>query len=341
MRWSPLLSVVIGLSIATGRLLSQETPVDDSSGSRGSPLVSLLRDGQAAHFQLVLGRIELDRVRYRKGSFSRQSVAHAAGAPVFSEMLSIDSDRGIPRLHYSRQTALHRLILDINERGRLLIESEINGNRLSLVQERGRPLVVRRYQRDRYDESNFATWVHLYATIPAIYKQHLQPLVDDLIHPVRLSELADRAHARSVTDLTVPAAIDNLTLNRYIALLGSTQRSQRIEAQRELHQCGIAVLPRLRAIDPSTLDAEQRQRLGQVVRQLTPPDADCESRVATLIRDDSTYWAATANRLSGQEQILIAARLAELNAPPPHRTPGAAPAVRVAAVAPPDSESRR
>jgi len=341
MRWSPLLSVVIGLSFATGRLLSQETPVDDSPAGQSSPLVSLLRDGQVVHFQLVLGRIQLDPVRYRKGSFSRQSVAQVAGKPVFHEALSIDSDRGIPRLHYTRQTGSQRWTLDVNERGRLLIESEINGKRFNLFQETGRPLVIRRYQGDRYDESTFATWVHLYATIPAVYHEHLQPLVDDIIYPVRLSELADRAHARSMADLTVPAAIDNQTLSRYIALLGSTQRSQRIEAQRQLHQCGIAVLPRLRAIDPSTLDAEQRQRLGLVVRQLTPPDADCESRVATLIRDDSAYWAATANRLSGHEQVLIATRLAEINGTSSRRSPSTSAAVRVAAMPAHDNESRR
>ena len=311
MRWSPLLSVVIGLSIATGRLLSQETPVDEGSDSPALPPQSLLRDSHAAHFRLILGRIELDPIRYRKGTISRTSGQKGTPAKV-NETLSIDATRGIPRLHYTRRTANQRLTLDVNERSRLSIESEIGNERVTLVQEPDNAISIHHYRGNELDVNDADTWIHLFISHSAIYIKHLQPLVDDMIHAMPLSELAERAHVRSIASLSSASTTSNMTIQTYIARLGSTQRIERVEAQRELHQCGISLLPRLKQIDPQHLDAEQRHRLAQVIRQLTPHGDDCESRIAAMIRDDQNYWAAAENRLTEAQRILITARMSDL-----------------------------
>jgi len=342
MRWSPLLSVVIGLSIATGRLLSQETPVDEGSDSPGLPPQSLLRDSHAAHFHLILGRIELDPIRYRKGTTSRTSGQKVTQAEV-NETLSIDATRGVPRLHYTRQTATQRLTLDVNERNRLLIESEIGRDRVTVIQELDRPISIRHSRGSEGDVSEVDTWIHLYMSHSAIYVKHLQPLVDDMIHAMPIKELAERAHARSIASLPSVSATNNLTLQHYIAMLGSTQRTERVAAQRELHQCGISLLPRLRQMDPQQLDAEQRHRLEQVIRQLTPRGDDCESRLAAMIRDDQNYWAAAEDRLTGAQRILITARISDLGGSDVLRVAksNAKNPVRVAALSPDDDGLRR
>lgn len=342
MRWSPLLSVVIGLSIATGRLLSQETPVDEGSDSPPSPPQSILRDSHAAQFHLVLGRIELDSIRYRKGTISRtrgDKDSHAA----FHETLSIDATRGVPRLHYTRQTPTQRLTLDINERNRLSIESEMGRERVTLIQEIGRPISIHHYNENEVSVDEVDTWIHFYMSHCATYRRHLQPLVDDMIHAMPISELAERAHARSIESLSSTSSTNDVTLQHYIAMLGSTQRSQRVAAQRELHLCGISLLPRLKQIDFQQLDAEQRHRLEQVIRQLTPRGDDCESRVAALIRDDQTYWTAASNRLTGAQRILITARMSDLGGSDVLRVAKSKEksAVRVAALAADDDGLRR
>jgi len=342
MRWSPLLSVVIGLSIATGRLLSQETPVDEGSDSPVLPPQSILRDSHAAHFRLILGRIELDPVRYRKGTISR--TGGQKGTPTeFHETLSIDATRGIPRLHYTRRTATQRLTLDVNQRNRLSIESEIGNERVALIQEPDNPISLHHDRDNGLDINDVDTWIHLYMSHPAIYIKHLQPLVDDLIHAMPLSELAERAHARSIASLASASTTKNITIEHQIARLGSTQRTERIEAQRELYRCGISLLPRLKQIDPQQLDAEQRHRLRHVIRQLTPRGDDCESRIAAMIRDDQKYWTAVEDRLTGAQRILITARLSDLGGSDVRRVAdaNAKNPVRVAALTPDDDNRLR
>jgi len=311
MRWSPLLSVVIGLSIATGRLLSQETPVCDGSEPPPPPHQSILYDSNAAHFRLVLGRIELDPERYRKGIISRHSTPNDPVAAI-NETLAIDATGGIPRIHFTRQTARQRLTLDINEKGRLSIESDFGDERFLLIQEPKRAILTQRSRGRQVEAQEHDTWIHFYMATPDVYKKHMQPLVDDLIRGTRLCELAEKAHARSLTSLPSATLTNDGAMLRYVEMLGSTQRAERLEAQRELHQCGISVLARLRQIDRKSLDTEQRLRLEQLIKQLTPRGDDCESRVAAMIRDDWRYWLAADQRLSPGDRLLISTRMSDL-----------------------------
>lgn len=333
------MSVVIGLSIGNGRLLSQETPLDD--GPAPPPAESILRESQAAHFRLVLGRIEMDSVRYRKGTINRNT-GPTANPAATSETLTIDATRGMPRLHFTRHSRHQRATLDINERGRLAIESEIGDERVSLVQAPHRPIVVQ-YGVGQESMTWVAdTWIHFYVSHPATYTKHFQPLVDDLIRGTPLHQLVDTAHARSLTELADAAVTSDAVLWHSIERLGASQRTTRIEAQRELHQCGISLLPRLRQIDPQRLDAEQRDRLRQVIQQLTPSGEDCESRIAAMIRDDSAYWLAAESRLSGPERILVSNRLSGLALSPDTRLArtGKTPPVQIAATITEDDRRR-
>lgn len=340
------MSVVIGLSIATGRLLSQETPVDDGPEAPSSHAVSLLRDGKMAQFRLVLGQLELDPVRYRKGTLNRSRSAplgdlqtvHTAG--LISETLSIEATRGIPRLHYRRKSPDQTLTLDIDNRNRILIDSLTvdAAERVIVTQDSGRQISIRR-QRDGRVEQTFAdTWFHLYIRSPELYRRHLAGLLDDMLYPMKLDQLAESALVRSVAEMAdttqpqassgrsaatiepsgsgpIAATMDDRTLRHTISILGSSDRADRISAQQSLLQQGIAIVPRLRQIDPRSLDPEQRERLAQVLRQLTPAGEDHEARVSILIRDDSAYWASAADRLTADQRALVAARIADLAAP--------------------------
>jgi len=305
------LSVVFGLSIATGRLLSQETPVDEGSDSPAPPPELILRDSHAAHFQLILGRIELDPVRYRKGTISRKS-GQSDSQHETIETLTIDATRGVPRLHYTRQSHNQRITLDVNERGRLSIESQIASDRLLVVQDHQRPISIQHLRDTKTESQEVDSWIHLYVSDPATYVKHLQPLLDDLIHGTALHALAEAAHLQSLASLSSASIISDATVQQYVEMLGSTQRTARIEAQRQLYQCGISLLPRLRQIDRQRLDAEQQYRLQQVIEQLTPHGEDCQSRIATMIRDDWKYWLAASNRLTPADRVLISARMSDL-----------------------------
>ena len=355
MRWSPLLSVVIGLSIATGRLLSQETPVDDGPEAASSHAVSLLRDGQMAQFRLVLGQLELDPVRYRKGTQNRSrlvpvgdvrqvggvrqvgNVQSGDTAGRISETLSIEATRGIPRLHYRRQSPGQTVTLDIDNRNRILIDSlSVDAaERVIVTQDSGRQISIRREHHGRVEQTFADTWFHLYVRSPDVYRRHLAGLLDDLLYPMKLDRLAESALVRSVAEIAgatqqqaasgrsaatvvpsgsgpIAATMDDPTLRHVISRLGSSDRADRIAAQQSLLQQGIAIVPRLRQIDPRSLDPEQRERLAQVLRQLTPAGDDHEARVSILIRAVSAYWASVADRLTADQRDMVAARIASL-----------------------------
>jgi hypothetical protein len=351
MRWSPLLSVVIGLSIATGRLLSQETPVDVGPEVPSSHAASLLRDGQLAHFRLVLGQLEIDPVKYRKGTHHRSRPVQVGNgqaadtASLISETLSIEAARGIPKLHYRRQSPGQTLTLDIDNRNRIQIDSiSIDpAERVIVTQESGRQISIRRQRDGRVEQTYAETWFHLYVRSPEIYRRHLASFLDDMLYPMKLDRLAESSLARSVAEIaggtgphaapgpsgaTIPASgsgrwaastnghivatMDDPALRHAISRLGSSDRAERILAQQSLVQQGIAIVPRLRQVDPRSLDPEQRERLAQVLRQLTPAGEDHEARVATLIRDDSAYWVSVADRLTPDQRAMVAARMAGL-----------------------------
>ncbi|HBJ37549.1 MAG TPA: hypothetical protein DDZ51_22900, partial [Planctomycetaceae bacterium] len=150
---------------------------------------------------------------YRKGTINRIS---GQDNPIASrsETLSIDATRGVPRLHYTRQTADQRLTLDVNERGRLSIESEIRNDRILLVQDVHRPIIIQHVRGKESYTQEVDTWIHLYVSDSATYKKHLQPLVDSLIRGTPLSQLAEAAHARSLTSLSSASITSDIALHR-------------------------------------------------------------------------------------------------------------------------------
>jgi hypothetical protein len=323
MRWSPLLSVAIGLSIAAGRLLAEETAVDRRPDTPDPRPPSLLRDTTAVHFQLILGRLQLDPVCYRKGSHNRQLAL--PDNTTRTESFAVDARRGMPTLHYFSQGPHRILKIDADDRGRVQLEScDRDGSRVIVNQQIGRPISIRRISGERTEEQSAATWIHFYVAAPELYRDHFEPLLDDLLHPVRLCELAEQAHTRSIAEIvrssSLDAAdwsssglaqfrVDDPTLQQWVASLGSSSRAERIDAERRLHEQGISLLPRLQQVDQRSLDAEQLDRLSRLIRQLTPRSEDNEARLASFIRDDSMYWAAADKRLSESERTLIAARL--------------------------------
>ncbi len=347
MRWSPLLSVMIGLSVAVGRILCQETPAEESSGLPRESLPSGLRCSEAAHFRLVLGRVELDPVRYRKVS-QRFSGRRTARGDRIDETLAIESFRGLPRLHYTRSGDAVRMSLDVEQRGLLVMRAEVPSEavRVTATQPQQGAIVVHWESGQQVREFRFDSWIHFCIAQPSLYRQSFSTLLDDMLHPVGLESLAEQAHRESLRRITheiglmrtsdapskVPTEVrrlDDPAFEFLIGRLGSSKRSDRLAAQEELRQHGLALLPRLSRLDATRLDAEQKARVDELRRQLTPRGEDCPARIAVLISDDRDYWTAAEPRLTDADRSLVTAHF---NRQPPNRQlPGhPSKAVRVA-----------
>lgn len=325
MRWSPLLSVIIGLSVAVGRLLSQEASAEDASGLPQQPLPSALRGSDAARFRLVLGRVELDPVRYRKVSqrFSGRRTTHGDR---IDETLMVESFRGFPRLHYTRSGDSTRMSLDVEQRGLLVMRADVPSEavRVTATQPQQGAITVRWESRRQVREFRFDSWVHFCIAQPILYQQFFSALLDDMLHPVGLESLAEQAHRESLRRITRESGLmrtgdarsavaaevrrmDDRALESLIGRLGSSKRTDRLAAHEELRQHGLALLPRLGRLDSTRLDAEQKARVDELRRQLTPRGEDCAARIAILISDDREYWSAAEARLTDADRSLVAA----------------------------------
>lgn len=350
MRWSPLLAVFIGLSVTVGRLLSQETPGEDASGVMRESLPSALRGSEAARFRLVLGRVELDPVRYRKIN-QRFSGRRTAYGDRIDETLAIESFRGLPRLHYSRSGGSTQMSLDVEHRGLLVMRAEVPNEsvRITATQPRQGMIEVCWESGQQVRELQFASWIHFCIAQPSLYRQSFAALLDDMLYPVSLEQLAEHAHRESLRRIAHevelkrtsgvsskgPAGarhLDDLALESLIGRLSSDKRNDRLAAQAELRRHGLALLPRLGGLDAARLDAEQQARVEELRRQLTPRGEDCAARIAILISDDRQYWAAAEPRLSNADRSLVADHF--------DRQPQTRPSKTVRVAKPPGSDLR-
>jgi hypothetical protein len=78
--------------------------------------------------------------------------------------------------------------------------------------------------------------------------------------------------------------------------LGSKKFSDRENAQRELHRAGQAVVPYLKGLDESRLDAEQVARIRAIIAALSVDYEDRVDRVAAWLADDPRVWLALMQR---------------------------------------------
>ncbi len=325
MKWPPLLLFLGWLAIFPSEMLAEEPdgPLKTLSSPKPEssclPKPSLLRQNQAAHFYLVLGRLQLDPVRYRKGS---QSLIHEAlsahavasqshsGDPV-TESIHIDCNRGIPSMHYTMSTATARLTIDADSRGPWRIESNrmaATGNvRVVVQQTPGSPIVLRCLSDAPELTIRAATWLHLREADRATFVEHLEPIIDELLWPYQFNQLADDAKAHSLRQIEA-TTIDDESISHWIDDLRSPSRSQRTIAERQLQSVGIALLPRLNKLDWPSLEAEQRHRLRTIQSTLTPLAEDDSVRLANLIHRDVDYWQLASERLDDREQQIIALR---------------------------------
>jgi|GEM_PF-1446451 len=311
---------------------TSDTPLPDSL-----PTPSLLRQGSAANFQLILGRLQLDPVRYRKGS---QSLVHAVANPSatassgpaaqsFTETLHVSSVRGIPTLHYSVTSESMRIMVDADGLGPWRIESQRTSQRgtglnatsettrVIVEQVPNRPLVMKLQSDAPGRVVHAATWLHLRESDRVTFEKYLEPIIDEMLWPYRLSELADDAHSQSLRDPRAPrgqeTVFEDSQITAWIDDLRSPVRTDRVDADRNLQSVGISLLPRLASIDLSRLDAEQRQRLSEIREKLTPAAEDNGARLSKLIRDDRSYWKLAEARLNDRDRQIVDARFKRLS----------------------------
>ncbi len=285
--------------------------------------VSLLRHNPLAQFQLLLGRPQLDAVRYRKGSQTNLlSPDHALGdaRSVLQESLSTTSYHGLPTMHYTLVSDTVKVTIDVASSGTWTIESQrwISGEwqRVWLTQPMNQPLQLACQSSLPELKLQAPTWLHLREADRVVFDNHLLPIIEQMIAPHCFKQIAESAYSHAVQH-EAEAMIEQPRFDELIAYLGSTQRHDRMLAYRELASLGLGVLPLLDKLDLSRLDAEQRARVLLLRRSLRPCGEDSPERLAVLLRHDSSYWKLAGARMTDDERILVATRFHAAGMSPP------------------------
>jgi len=358
MLWRLWLSVLLGTAAILG-----SPPRAGSIQAAEPPLLcpdpSLPVRCQAVEFRLLLGRLELYPPEHRKGSGTAQ---RRLPQPL-EESFNVTAERGIPSLHYVRQTPTQEWILDVVEATRVEIDAYwlAGQERFELTQPRRGPLVVRIRRGaaavagrpppqadprrlastgappEATDESfTAASFLHLRATHPDLFARHLQPLLASLLPDLELAGLQQQTTAQLLELSQSVAPPDPARVHACVARLAAKQRQERERAQRELLQHGVAVIPLLDEIPTASLQEEQRLRLETIRRCLRPRRSDGPDRVAQWLLADPVYWQAIAADFAPSQRLLAERRLQRLDGR--SSAGGREPASRVAQQ---DESSRR
>jgi hypothetical protein len=190
------------------------------------------------------------------------------------------------------------LHLAVDESGTLVIHHHRATPPLKLyfVQPQGKPVIlaVRQADAPRLLEGD-GLW-HLYLADPALVTRELFPLLELMRPSWPLAATGEQIERALLSGAVQPRSSDTGRWKELVDQLGSTQFSEREAAERQLLRAGPRVLPFLRQLDASQLDAEQAARIARLRAELAIDYEDNVDRVANALQADMSVWLSLAVR---------------------------------------------
>ncbi|TWT70057.1 hypothetical protein Pan14r_23550 [Crateriforma conspicua] len=310
MRWRCLLAVILGLSMTDVATFAQGRPEAERLSPTPSSLTSDMSfdDHGMARFILVGGRLQLHPLQHRKGRETRDR------GGVF-ESISVQSHAGLPTLQYTFQSAECHLSLNVQDAKSIRMELFVTDTqrRDVLEQYEGKPV---RWITDDTIEAD--SLLHLRRQNPQSFDKTFGEIVAHLLRGQSLhafSRNVDRKliHLVSSTDTALPRQDQ---IRQWIEALSADQIGKRQTAQNQLLRVGTPVLQMLDAIPSEHLDAEQRYRIKQIRRRLTPTMEDSVASWAHRLAMDRQYFATIAGDLPIDQQLIVNRHLESLGMEP-------------------------
>ncbi len=299
----PRLSVLFGIAIVAcfpierlPRAAAEPPPHNVDEGAQG-----LIRQTGMAHFRLVLGRLELDPPRHRKGT----KTAEREHPFTIQETLTVSSRRGVPSLHYTFETDQHHAIVDVVDAQTVqLISHRLDRReRVTLSQPACGPLTIEWVTADNKRSFQTASLLHLRTSHPAIFDAHLERLLPYLLEGPSLATVSAAAESQLIGVCLERPAPTIEEVRECLDRMRAPRSTTRSAAEAELLSWGLPVMRHLDQIDLNLLDAEQRARVQRVRWALQPQQPDTPGRLASWLSTDRDYWSLMAVRLPPNERL--------------------------------------
>lgn len=255
-------------------------------------------------FRLLSGRIEIDPMRYRKGS--QEHVQDG-----YKESITVTASGGIPSVYYSYQDDYQRLQLVAQHGKSLRLESTLNatGEQAILIQypsESIRWTTLRdpSVNSDLDREVSGQTLLHIIGQDKAGFQIHVDALITRMLRGRSLIELTRRTEAYLQQNSAELSVVTRKEVDELVNQLAASKSSERRAAMTQLKKHGTSVIAFLKtALDRNDLDTEQVARIRSVIARCPRMDEDTPSSLACLLSTDREHWQILADNMSQAQWI--------------------------------------
>ncbi|WP_372895750.1 hypothetical protein [Stieleria sp.] len=322
MRYPYLIALAILMAMPTVSTPADEPTADQRLKATGSPAPcrkkqrarrqppGVFSESGLARFRLRSGRLEVDPMRYRKGSQQHQTDR-------FRESITVSSSSGVPSVYYSYADDYQRVQLVAEHGKSLRMESTLVATGEQAVLEQQEPGVIQWHvRRDPAAESDLdrhvsgPTLLHIVGQDEAGFQIHFDILISRMLLGRSVIELTRRTEAFLQDNATTLTVVSSDDVDRFIDQLGSAKHSQRRGAAVELAGLGTSAIPYLTtALTRTDLDVEQRARIHMLISRCPRTDEDTPSSLACLLSTDRDHWQIMAKKMNQTQWIAANAHI--------------------------------
>lgn len=318
MRYTYLIALAILMAMPTVSTLADEPTADQRLKAAGQPAcrvpkrparpkpTGVFSESGLVRFRLLSGRIEVDPMRYRKGS--QEHIKDD-----FCESITVSSSQGVPSVYYSYRDDYQRIQLIAEHRKSLRIESTIiaTGEQAVLYQQGNGNIQwsTRRHQEQESEldhSSSGPTLLHIVGQDESGFHIHVESLISRMLRGRSVIELTRRTKQYLLENSTDLSIVSSNQVDTLIDQLRSTRNSKRRAAASELAHLGTSIIPYLNsALERNNLDAEQVARIKSLVARTPRVDEDTASSLACLLSTDRDHWQIMTKKM-GHDQWIAA-----------------------------------
>lgn len=295
--------------------------------------VSLLAQTGWARFQIVLGRIEVANI---PSSQTRTVTSGGKGDDRF-EKLTISGDTDIPSVRYERVTASEMVAITVIDGDRVEINLTPTRSQqvapVDFLQRPGADVILRVGIEPDIQTYRAPTLWHLLISSPEVCEIHLLPLMKVMQPSWRFDDMLTLATDELVREASSSDFSMRHAARRLIVNLDSVDFAAREQAQQQLRQLGVGILPYLNQVSDSKLTREQLRRVEVVRAELRGHGADSPERLALWLVEDEWIWLAMLAHEELPIRSLAASHLAKRFAKPIDFNPAASPLERTEQIA--------
>jgi hypothetical protein len=230
------------------------------------------------------------------------------------EKLQFKNDERGNSMHYELKTATRRVKIDAWREELTMVRQVVQEGKVTATtrfeQRPGAPLRLEVIEGDVSQTIEGDTVWHLWLTDAQLCAENLLPMCELIGLEVPWTQFTQALETRLVQLADAGESHDQTEWRKWLDELSSPQFTVREAADRQLRAAGTSLLPFVRRLDLSLLDAEQRFRLRRIIYDLhSDVAADTVDSTADLLLDDPRVWVELLDREDEAARTAVAAQL--------------------------------